>query len=83
MSDGRPMSQALIVAEQLLELSRGNEAIHPIALNLYNLIAFQQRKIIELEKCIDYYGWTFAKPVEHMWPEASAFSPANPTEDMG
>lgn len=132
MSEGRPMSQTLIVAEQLLELARGNETIHPIALNLYNLVAFQQRKIIDLtrsiekperndntawlveimwgndpvyfqlaydddwtkdhdqalhfcrkidaERCIEHYGWTIAKPVEHMWCDGSALPSTNRCE---
>jgi predicted kinase len=36
-------SQIRIVGEKLLELARGNEQIHPVALDLYRLIGFQER----------------------------------------
>lgn len=27
---------------------------------------------VDAERCIEHYGWTMAKPVEHMWPAASS-----------
>jgi len=24
---------------------------------------------VDAERCIEHYGWTMAKPVEHMWSE--------------
>lgn len=32
----------------------------------------------DAQKIIDYYGWTRAKPVEHMWPVTTALSSQEP-----
>lgn len=33
----------------------------------------------DAEKVIEHYGWTRARPVEHMWPDVPARSPQGGT----
>lgn len=36
---------------------------------------------VDAERCIEHYGWTMAKPVEHMWPETSTVTSHNRSEE--
>lgn len=47
------MSEIRILGERLLELARGNEQIHPVALDLYHLLGFHERKIADLERALE------------------------------
>lgn len=57
------MSEMRTLVERLLEAARGNETIHPVAMEIYNLVGFQERQIRDLERQAEEARRDIAKEV--------------------